>query len=91
MRTGSVGSAEPGAVVKPHRTLIFANPGPLWARKKSRNATQILRAGSSIAGQRDNPRNGGLGVSRHWRTKFASAVSPSVFWFLFHVEKKLAQ
>ena len=25
---------------------------------------------------RDNPRNGGLGVSRHWRTKFASAGVP---------------
>ena len=65
MRTGSVGSAEPGAVVKPHRTLIFANPGPLWARKKSRNATQILRAGNFYPAQEVTPVTGVLGGGAH--------------------------
>ena len=49
--------------------------GPV-ARRGFRPATQILRAGTFLPGPRGNPRNGGPGVSRHWRTKFASAASP---------------
>ena len=39
----------------------FANSGSLWARTKSRNATQILRAGNILPGPRGNPCNGGPG------------------------------
>ena len=53
-------------------------------REETRAATQILRAGIFAKLLRRGPRNGGLGESRHRRTKFASAASPSVFWFLFH-------
>ena len=38
--------------------------------------TQILRAGNVLLTSRGTPRKWGPGVSRHWRTKFASAASP---------------
>ncbi len=44
-RTGSVCSANPGAEVEPHRRQFLQTQGPV-ARKESRKATQILRAGN---------------------------------------------
>ena len=57
-RTGSVGSAKAGAVVKPQQRQFLHTQGPV-AREESRKVTQILRAGNFLPGQRDNPRNGG--------------------------------
>ena len=87
--TSTVGSAKPGAEFESHRMQFWGSQAPV-GREETQAATQILRAGNTLPTPRDNPRNGGLGESRHWRTKFASAASPSVFWFLFHVEKELA-
>ena len=67
--------AKSGAVVEPQQRKFLQTQGPV-ARKKSQKATQILRAGNILPGPRGNPRNGGPGVSRHWRTQFASAASP---------------
>ena len=87
--TSTVGSVKPGAEFESHRMQFWGSQAPV-GREETQAATQILRAGNTLPTPRDNPRNGGLGESRHWRTKFASAVSPSVFWFLFHGEKELA-
>ena len=87
--TSTVGSVKPGAEFESHRMQFWGSQAPV-GREETQAATQILRAGNTLPTPRDNPRNGGLGESRHWRTKFASAASPSVFWFLFHVEKELA-
>ena len=65
-RTGSVGSAKPGANVKPHHLKFSTKPGPQWARKELQSITQILRAGNTPPSRRDDPRNGGLGVRRIW-------------------------
>ena len=45
IRTGSVGSAKPGAVVKPHQRQFLQTQGPV-AREESRKATPFLRAGN---------------------------------------------
>ena len=87
--TSTVGSVKPGAEFESHRMQFWGSQAPV-GREETQAATQILRAGNTLPTPRDNPRNGGLGESRHWRTKFASAASPSVFWFLFHGEKELA-
>ena len=49
--------------------------GPV-ARKKSRNATQILRAGNILPASRGNPRNGGPGVRRIWTRSVHPEPSP---------------
>ena len=45
IRTGSVGSAKPGAVVKPHQRQFLQTQGQV-AREESRKATPFLRAGN---------------------------------------------
>ena len=87
--TSTVGSVKPGAEFESHRMQFWGSQAPV-GREETRAATQILRAGIFAKLLRRGPRNGGLGESRHRRTKFASAASPSVFWFLFHGEKELA-
>ena len=87
--TSTVGSAKPGAEFESHRMQFWGSQAPV-GREETQTATQILRAGTFTELLRRGPRSGGLGESRHWRTEFASAASPSVFWFLFHVEKELA-
>ena len=63
-RTGSVGSDKSGAEVEPHQQQFLQTQAPV-GREKTQTATQILRAGNPLPGQRDNPRNGGLGDGRH--------------------------
>ena len=63
IRTGHVGSAEPGAKVELHQPQFLQTQGPV-ARREFRPATQILRAGNLLSDPRGNPRNGGLGVRR---------------------------
>ena len=87
--TSTVGSVKPGAEFESHRMQFWGSQAPV-GREETQAATQILRAGNTLPTPKVNPRNGGLGESSHWRTKFASAASPSVFWFLFHGEKELA-
>ena len=43
IRTGSVGSAEPGAEIEPHQRQFLHTQGPV-ARREFRPITQILRA-----------------------------------------------
>ena len=64
---------------------IFHHARPQWAGRKDSARRKFCKIHQVRV-----PRNRGLGESRHWRTQFASAASPSVFWFLFHVEKELA-
>ena len=45
IRTGSIGSAKPGAVVKPHQRQFLQTQGQV-AREVSRKATPFLRAGN---------------------------------------------
>ena len=63
-RTVSVGSGNPGAGVEPHQRQFLQTQGPV-ARKESRKATQILRAGRSPPTQRDNPRKRGPGKGEY--------------------------
>ena len=85
-QTGSVGSAKPGAVVKPQRRQFLQTQGPV-ARIKLQKATQILRAGRIRPNPRDNPRNGvrgkqpmGLGGAK--RSRSPSDASPVAFCLL---------
>ena len=57
IRTGHVGSAEPGAKVELHQPQFLQTQGPV-ARREFRPATQILRAGNFLSDPRGNPRNG---------------------------------
>ena len=59
-RTGNVCSAKPGAEVEPHQRQFLQTQGPV-ARRESRKATQILRAGRALPTQRGSHRNGGQG------------------------------
>ena len=67
--------AKSGAVVEPQQRQFLQTQGPV-ARREFGPATPFLRAGNILPGPRGNPRNGGPGVSRHWRTQFASAAFP---------------
>ena len=58
IRTGSVGSAKPGAVVKPHQRQFLQTQGPV-AREESRKATPFLRAGNIVILFRRAPRKRG--------------------------------
>ena len=83
-------SSRPGAVRKPHLLQFSTTPGPSGpGGNANRHSDSARRKFCKIHQVRD-PRNWGVGERRHWRTQFASAASPSVFWFLFHVEKELA-
>ena len=70
--------------------VIFARSGPSGPDGTAESHSDSARRKFCEIQQVRVPRNRGLGESRHWRTQFASAASPSVFWFLFHVEKELA-
>ena len=63
IRTGSVGSAKPGAVVEPHRPQFSAQPGP-GGPAGIQTLTQILRAGTFLPDPRGNPRKWGSGERR---------------------------
>ena len=56
--------------------IIFANPGPSGPEETAESHSDFARRKFSTDLQVRVPRNGGPGVSRHWRTKFASAASP---------------
>ena len=83
-------SSRPGAVRKPHLLQFSTTPGPSGPGGNANRHSDSARRKFCKIHQVRVPRNRGLGESRHWRTQFASAASPSVFWFLFHVEKELA-
>ena len=61
-RTGSVGSAKPGANAEPHHLKFSTKPGPLWARREMKSTTQISRAGNVLLTSRGDPRNRGPGA-----------------------------
>ena len=88
-------SAKPGADVESHQLQFLESQGPV-ARNEMIKATQILRAGNSASRDRyASPRNGGSRGRAAWRQGRRSRFCrlrppPSVFWFLFHVEKELA-
>ena len=100
IRTGSVGSAKPGAVVKPHQRQFLQTQGPV-AREESRKATPFLRAGNIVILFRRAPRKrGGRGptplVKGRWpkargdrEGEYGHKVSilsrpPAILWFLSH-------
>ena len=82
-RTGSVGSANPGAGVKPHQRQFLQTQGPV-ARNETMKATQILRAENYLPSPRGNPCNGGPGVRRIWTRSVHPEPSPGgslvTFW-----------
>ena len=76
IRTRSVGSATPGAGVEPRQFQFSSHSGPSGAGRNCTQALLILRAGNFMPSRRDNPRNGGPGVSGPMGTKCPSAASP---------------
>ena len=88
-------SAKPGAEREPHPPQFWKSQGPV-ARIEPRKTTQILRAGNTAKPSKyASPRNGGSRGRAAWRQGRRSRFCrlrppPSVFWFLFHVEKELA-
>ena len=57
-------SAKPGAKAEPHQPQFLQTQGPV-ARRESRKATQILRAGRALPTQRGNPRKRGPGKGEY--------------------------
>ena len=58
-RAGSIGSANSGAVVKPHQPQFLRTQGPCGPGKNRTQALLILRAGTSaLTNQERVPRNG---------------------------------
>ena len=88
-------SAKPGADVESYQLQFLESQGPV-ARNEMIKATQILRAGNTAKPSKyASPRNGGSRGRAAWRQGRRSRFCrlrppPSVFWFLFHVEKELA-
>ena len=78
-----VGSAKPGAEVKP-QYLEFLQPQAPVGRIELRNATQILRAGNIARPAKYASPVMGSGESGHMGTKCPSAASPAILWFLSH-------
>ena len=91
IRAGSVGSANPGAPTGPHQPKFLQTQGPV-ARLEFRPATQILRAGNPIPGQKDNPRNGGSRGRAAWRREALPnrrlRPPPGAFLVTFWASKK---
>ena len=56
--------------------IIFANPGPSGPEETAESHSDFARRKYFSIFQVRVPRKWGPGVSRHWRTKFASAASP---------------
>ena len=54
----------PGAEIRLHQPRFWETQGPV-ARRESRKATQILRAGRSLPTQRDHPRKRGPGKGEY--------------------------
>ena len=79
----TVGSANPGAGVKPHQRQFLQTQGPV-ARNETMKATQILRAENYLPSPRGNPRNGGPGVRRLWARSVHRSRPPAILWFLSH-------
>ena len=73
--TGTVGSVKPGAEVELHQRQFLQPQGPV-ARREFRLSLRFCAPEMFCLVQGIIPVIGGPGVSRHWRTKFASAASP---------------
>ena len=69
-----LGKARRGCGTAP--TTILEQPGPSGPDWTAESHSDFARRKFSTDLQVRVPRNGGPGVSRHWRTKFASAASP---------------
>ena len=78
IRTGSVGSAKPGAVLEPHQQQILFPQGPSGPGRKRTQALLILRAGSAARRNRSaSPANGVRGKAT-MDTKCPSEPSPAI-------------
>ena len=84
IRTGSVGSANPGAVRKPQQNQILPTKAPSGAGRKRRQSLLILRAGIMAAQtRRASPVKRGPGKGESKRRSGASPEpSPGAFWLL---------
>ena len=86
-QTGSVGSAKPGAEVEPHQRQFLQTQGPV-ARKESRKATQILRAGNIAKPDRyaspvmGSGESGPMDLGGAKRSRSPSDASPGAFCLL---------
>ena len=86
-RTGSVGSATPGAGIK-SQICNFCERRAQWARKESRNATQILRAGNDAPTTKRESLVTGSGERRIWARSAHPEPSPGAFCLLFRHGKR---
>ena len=75
IRTGSVGSANPGAEIKSHQFQFFLTQAPSGAGRNGTQALLILRAGKILPAPRGNPRNGVRGKAT-MSTKCSSGAVP---------------
>jgi len=71
----------PGAEVEPHQRQILQTQGPV-ARRESRKATQILRAGNIARPDRYASPVMGSGERRIWTRSVHPEPSPVAFWLL---------
>src|SRR5699024_8405209 len=70
------------------KSVIFVNAGPQWARKESRNATQILRAGNDAPTTKRESLVTGSGERRIWARSAHPEPSPGAFCLLFRHGKR---
>ncbi len=90
-RVAPAAGTTPGALVRQSQAQLwsrssdnFCIPRAQWPGLNSGMPLHFLRAGNSIPGQRDNPRNGGPGVSRHGERSSPLRHPPAILWFLSH-------
>ena len=88
-RPSTVGSADPGAVVEPHRQQFLQTQGPV-ARRGFRPTTPFLRARddvlltSRVSPVMGSGESGPMDLGEAERSRSPSAASPAILWFLSH-------
>ena len=90
-RVAPTAGTTPGALVRQSQAQLwsrssdnFCIPRAQWPGLNSGMPLHFLRAGNFLPGQRDNPRNGGPGVSRHGERSSPLRRPPAILWFLSH-------
>ena len=87
---GGVGYDRPGAFSEPQQPKFSTRLGPSGPDENRHRPLRFSAPGGRHRGKGECPRKWGLGDCDYGRIMRPSEQPPSVFWFLFHVEKELA-
>ena len=87
---GGVCYDRPGAFPEPQQPKFSTRPGPCGPEETDTGHSDFPRREGKNRPKETAPVNGGRGAQRLWTRDASMVATPSVFWFLFHVEKELA-